>query len=181
MVDEFRDARTKEILGKVGPYLREGDRILDIGSGDCTVARGLKDAGYEITPLDVVNKSVYRDFHPTIYNGKNIPFPDNSFNVALLITVLHHTKEPIKILKEAVRVAPRVIVMEDLHKGFFQKYLTFAMDSFLNREFFGHPHTNMTKEEWEKVFVNLGLRIIDRNIHNFWKFFTSGTFYLERA
>ncbi len=181
MVDEFRDSRTKEVLEKVAPYLKKGDRILDIGSGSCTVARGLKDNGYEITLLDVVDKGIYKDFRPIIYDGKNIPFADNSFDVALLITVLHHTREPVEILREAVRVAPRVIVMEDLHKGLFQKYLTFAMDSFLNQEFLGHPHTNMTKEEWEKVFNKLGLKIIDRNIHNFWKFFTSGTFYLERV
>ncbi len=181
MVDEFRDARAKEILGKVAPYLKESDRILDIGSGSCTVAKGLKDGGYKITLLDVVNKSVYQDFHPIIYDGRNIPFPDDNFDVALLITVLHHTKEPVEILREASRVAPRVIVMEDLYKGFFQKYLTFVMDSSLNREFFGHPHTNMTKEEWEKVFGSLGLKIMDRNVHNFWRLFTSGTFYLERA
>lgn len=180
MVDESRP-RVKAILGEIMPYLKKGDRILDIGSGSCVVAKGLKDSGYEITLLDVVDKSAYPDFRPIIYDGKNIPFSDNSFDVALLITVLHHTKEPVGILKEAVRVAPRIIVMEDLYNGPFQKYLTFAMDSFLNREFFGHPHTNKTEREWEKVFGKLGLKILDRHIHNFWAFFTSGTFYLVRA
>lgn len=179
MAGEFRP-RIDAILGKIIPYLQKGDRVLDIGSGSCVVAKRLKDSGYEVTLLDVVDKSAYSDFRPIIYDGKHIPFPDNSFDVAFLITVLHHTKEPIEVLKEAARVAPRIIVMEDLYKDVFQKYLTFAMDSFLNREFFGHPHTNMTEREWERVFDKLGLKILDRNIHDFWRFFTSGTFYLER-
>lgn len=181
MFAQLRDVRANEILGRIARYLKEGDRILDIGSGNCTVARGLKDSGYKVTLLDVIDKSMYSDFRPMIYDGEDIPFPDNSFDVALLITVLHHTKEPIEILKEAARVAPRIIVMEDLYEGPFQKYLTFAMDSFLNREFFGHPHTNMTERGWENTFNKLGLKILDRNSHNFGKFFTSGTFYLERA
>ena len=181
MINKFIDSRTKDILRKITPHLKNGDRIIDIGSGDCTVARSLGDNGYEITPLDIRDKSVHYNFRPIIYDGKNIPFPDNSFDVALLITVLHHTKEPIEILREAMRVAPKVIVMEDLYKNLFQKYLTFAMDSLLNLEFFGHPHTNMTQWQWEKVFGKLGLKILDRNVHNFWRFFTSGTFYLEKV
>lgn len=181
MVNKSRNPRVREILREITPYLKRGDRILDIGSGGCTVAKSLKDNGYEITPLDVIDKSVHQDFRPLIYDGKNIPFPDNSFDVALLITVLHHTKKPVEVLREAVRVAPRIIVTEDLYKGFFQKYLTFAMDSLSNWEFFGHPHTNMMQGQWEEVFRGLGLKILDRNIHNFWTFFTSGTFYLERT
>lgn len=180
IIDEFRDSRAKEILSKVSPYIKKGDRILDVGSGDCTVARGLKRDGYEVTLLDVVDKGIYKGLRPIIYDGKNIPFDDNSFDVALLITVLHHTKEPIKVLEEVARVAPRIVVTEDIYKGLFQKYITFVMDSVLNGEFWGHPHMNMTEKEWEREFDGLGLKIIDKSIHNFWKFFTSGTFYLER-
>jgi len=180
MISEFINSRAKEILNKINPYLKRGDRILDVGSGDCTIARGLERDGYEVTLLDVVDKSVHKGLRPIIYDGKNIPFDDNSFDVALLITILHHTKEPIKVLEEATRVAPRIIVMEDIYKGLFQKYITFVMDSVLNGEFWGHPHMNMTGKEWEGVFDRLGLKIIDKNVHNFWKFFTSGTFYLER-
>ncbi len=180
MTEEFRP-RINPILNEITPYLRKNDRILDIGSGSCVVAKRLQDSGYEVTLLDVIDKSVYSDFRPIIYDGKKIPFPNNSFDVAFLITVLHHAREPIEVLREATRVARRIIVMEDLYKGLLQKYLTFVMDSFLNREFFGHPHTNMTEEHWREVFDKLGLRVLDKKTHNFWKFFTSGTFYLERA
>ncbi|OGY56889.1 MAG: hypothetical protein A2Y84_00040 [Candidatus Colwellbacteria bacterium RBG_13_48_8] len=180
MATKSEDLRAKEVLRKITPYLRKNDRILDVGSGSCVIAKNLKNRGYKITLVDVVNRSVYRNFRPVIYDGEKIPFADNHFDVALLITVLHHTQEPIKVLKEARRVAPRIVVMEDLHKGFIQKYLTFAMDNWTNRRFWGNPHTNMTQEQWEDIFKKLGLKILDKNIHRFWRFFTSGTFYLER-
>jgi ubiquinone/menaquinone biosynthesis C-methylase UbiE len=177
----FLKDRKSDIVGKIEPYLKKTDRILDIGCGGAHVAKTLKDAGYHITPLDIRNKSYFKDIQPVIYDGKKIPFADNSFDIALLLTVLHHIKDPLATLAEAKRVSKRIIIIEDLHVGWLQKYLTFAMDSFLNREFFGHPHTNKTEEEWEAVFRKMGLNILDRKKNNFWHFFTSGTFYLQKG
>ncbi len=176
----FLNNRGSEEVKKIEPYLKKTDRILDIGTGGAHVAKALKDAGYAITPLDIKNKSYFEDVQPILYDGKIMPFQDDSFDVSLLLTVLHHTKDPVAILTEAKRVSKRIIVMEDIHSGLIQKYLTFAMDSALNREFFGHPHSNKTEAEWEAVFYDLGLKILDYKSHDFWRFFTSGTFYLER-
>jgi SAM-dependent methyltransferase len=41
-----------------------------------------------------------------------LPYPDNSFDVALLQAVLHHVPEPIDIIREALRLAPEIIVLE---------------------------------------------------------------------
>jgi ubiquinone/menaquinone biosynthesis C-methylase UbiE len=172
--------RLSDILRKISPYLKKEDRIIDIGCGSCEVCKHLQNDGYAVTPVDVKNRSFFRNIKPIIYDGKKLPFPDNSFDVSLLITVLHHTQDPVAVLSEAKRVSKRIIVMEDLYQGKAQKYLTFAMDSILNLEFFGHPHTNMTKEEWEHLFKELKLTKKGENIHDFWKFFTSGTFYLVK-
>ncbi len=168
------------MISRIRPYLEKGYRILDIGSGSCHIAKRLKDEGYSVVPLDVKDKSCFDEITPAVYDGKKIPFPDSSFDVSLLVTALHHIREPVSIMEEAKRVSPRIIIIEDLHSSIFQKYLTFAMDSILNREFFGHPHSNKTEAEWGVVFRDLGLRVVDKRISRFWKFFTSGVFYLER-
>lgn len=54
------------------------------------------------------------------------------------------------------------------------------MDSVLNREFFSHPHSNKTEAEWKIVFKKMDLRIVDQKTNNFWRFFTSGMYYLEK-
>jgi ubiquinone/menaquinone biosynthesis C-methylase UbiE len=167
-------------LADIQPYLQRADKILDIGSGNCILAKELLDSGYNLTPLDVVDKSRVPEIKPLIYDGKRLPFADNSFDVALLITVLHHTPDPELILREACRVASRIMIVEDLHDSIFQKYLTFAMDSTLNLEFFGHPHSNKNAEEWRQTFGELGLEVIEEHSHPFWRFFKSGTFYLKR-
>jgi ubiquinone/menaquinone biosynthesis C-methylase UbiE len=181
----FLNDRSSDTVRKIGSYITKKDRILDIGSGGGHVAHELKALGYHITTLDIKNKSYFDDVRPVTYDGRTIPFPDDHFDVSLLLTVLHHTEDPISILAEAKRVSKKIIIIEDLHKNVTQKYLTFIMDSVLNREFFGHPHSNKTKAEWESSFKEMGLTILDEKTND-WGFkylpawFTSGTFYLKK-
>ncbi len=177
---ENQDKRVLEIVRKISPYLTIKDRILDIGSGSCWVCYVLQQKGFSVTALDIKNKSRVSPISPIIYDGKKLPFPDNSFDISLLITVLHHTQDPVAILKEAKRVSKKIIVMEDLYEGTFQKYATFLMDSIYNLEFFNHPHSNMTETQWKKIFTELDLHLIDEQKNDWWIFFTSGIFYLEK-
>lgn len=177
---ENQNKRDLEIVKKILPYLTTKDRILDIGSGSCRVCYYLQQKGFSITALDIKNKSQVSSISPIIYDGKKLPFSDNSFDVSLLITVLHHTQDPVTVLKEAKRVSKRIIVMEDLYEGIFQKYATFLMDSIYNLEFFNHPHNNMTEAQWKKIFTEFDLHLINEQKNDWWIFFTSGIFYLEK-
>jgi SAM-dependent methyltransferase len=50
-----------------------------------------------------------------LYDGLHIPFPDDSFDVVLLIFALHHADDPAAVLREARRVCRRhVIAFEDV-------------------------------------------------------------------
>ena len=175
----FHTPRTAAWMSKVMPYLKRGERILDVGSGGGNIAKALIDRGFQVTTMDIVDKSYFKETKPVLYDGTTFPFSDDSFDVAMCVTMLHHTPDPIHILREAMRVAPRLVVVEDLHANTPQKWLTYAMDSVLNREFIAHPHSNRDRAGWEKAFSELGLRILDFKQENFWFFFTSGTWYLE--
>jgi SAM-dependent methyltransferase len=41
-----------------------------------------------------------------------LPFPDNSFDVVLVQSVLHHDERPFHMIQEAFRVAPRILIHE---------------------------------------------------------------------
>lgn len=172
--------RREDIFGKITPYLNKTDKILDLGCGNCALSKDLLDRGYTVTPVDVKNISLFKSIKPIVYDGKRLPFKDNLFDTALLITVLHHTPNPPQVLKEAARVCKKLVVMEDVYENSFQKYATFIMDSVGNLEIFGHPHSNKSQKEWQKVFKDLNLKIIEIKIHNFWKIFTSATFFLKK-
>ncbi len=144
------------------PYLDKKDKILDLGAGSCHVTKLLRSDGYDITAIDVKNLSFFKDFKPIIYNGQNLPFSSSEFSTVLLITVLHHTSNPENILKEAQRVASRLLIIEeDIYTGLWQKYITFFIDSILNFEFFHHPHSNKTDREWRILFKRFGLKLKD--------------------
>jgi SAM-dependent methyltransferase len=41
-----------------------------------------------------------------------VPFPDNSFDVALVQSILHHDDDPRDVIREAFRVAPHIVIHE---------------------------------------------------------------------
>ncbi|MFH0890255.1 MAG: class I SAM-dependent methyltransferase [Candidatus Aenigmatarchaeota archaeon] len=153
--------RSMYLTKLIEPNLNKNDTIIDVGSGACCLNEILAEHGYKATPLDVKNLSLVKNIKPIIYDGKKMPFGANEFDVALLITMLHHTKYPEKIIKEAKRVAGRIIIIEDIYTGNAHKKLTWFLDSLFNFEFAGHPHTNKTDKEWQDTFKRMGLKLTD--------------------
>ena len=90
---------------------------------------------------------------------KELPFKDKSFDVVLLITVLHHTTYQKELLNEAKRLGKKVIVMEDVYTHYFGEKLLKFTDSLVNLEFKGHPHTNRTHEMWVLYFKKVNFEI----------------------
>jgi len=180
VINGFLEKRAGEIFSRISAYIKKKNRILDIGVGSSHVTKLMIDSGFRITPLDVINLSYFNDIKPIIYDGKKIPFADNEFDVSLLITVLHHAKDPKGLLKEAVRVSRKIIIVEDIYRDSLQKYLTYLMDSIGNLEFFGHPHNNKSDEEWKGAFKELNLNLKDARYYPFWKFFMSAVYCLGK-
>lgn len=170
----------KQKILKIETYLRPDDKIIDVGCGSCSVSFLLRNKGYEVEPIDVRDWSLTDDIVPRIYDGKNIPFEDDAFDVALILTVLHHTPHPVELLKEAKRVAGRIVVIEDIYTNIFQQYLTYFMDSLVNFEFFDHPHTNKDDEGWKEVFGRLGLKLTDSRYARFLLLHKQAAYYLEK-
>jgi SAM-dependent methyltransferase len=173
--------RGNELVERFAGLIQPNESVLDIGSGNCNICENLRARGIDITPLDVKNLSFVDSISPLIYDGRTIPFPDDRFEVGLLITVLHHTPDPDAILREAARVCKRLIIIEDIYSNRWHKYVTFTMDSLLNADFFDHPHTNKSDPEWRGLFDRLGLRIL--HAAYLWSFlvFRHATYHLERC
>src|SRR5712664_2882752 len=86
--------RVVEKLNELTLYFSPKDNILDVGSGNCVLCYELRKRGYRVTALDVDNLSFIDSIKPVIYDGVEMPFEDACFDVALLITMLHHTQNP---------------------------------------------------------------------------------------
>lgn len=172
------DARQK--MARIGIYLKKSDKLLDVGTGPGSVCLLLKKNKFNITPLDIQDLSLTDEVKPEIYDGKRMPFKNDTFDIALILTVLHHTSNHEEIVLEAKRVAKRIIIIEDIYRNTIQKYLTYFMDSLVNFEFCGHPHTNKNDEEWKRLFNKLDLKLKDAQYNVFLLFFRQATYYLEK-
>ena len=120
-----------------------------------------------------------------LYDGVKIPFPDQSFDVTILVTMLHHVPDPRALFKEVQRVTrQKVVVVEDLYHHEIGRFWTLCRDRILNVEFTEHPHQFRKDGEWRKFFNVAGFEV-----SSFKSFYTwlmglrilNGVYVLERT
>lgn len=170
MLTEYYAMRTvRQLL----PHIKEGDAILDIGSGYGKQATLIKErVSCAITGIDVVDYN-QADISFQHFDGVHIPFPDNAFDVSYLAFVLHHAKEPIPLLTEALRVSRRaVVIFEDTPKNAFDKLLdAFHGWSFNKYYKLTHKAKFLSKDEWMSTIKNIpAVKNADAiQYHRFWR------------
>lgn len=99
-----------------------GKRVLDIGCGDGTYTLELCDRGQpaSIHGVDLAQEAIKiaqekigdRNITFAVSSAYQLPLADNSFDIAYLRGVLHHMDKPFDALREALRVAPTIVVIE---------------------------------------------------------------------
>lgn len=144
-------------------FIEKGSKILDLGCGSGIVAKNFQDFfQIEVMGVDIEDKRVV-NIPFKIIDGKNLPFPENFFDVVLTSYVLHHSQDPIVLLKEAKRVSKdKVIVYEDLPTEGFLSKLICQLHNFTFNRFFQHQNNRLSfksDKEWEKIFNSIGLSI----------------------
>lgn len=141
-------------------FLSEGSKILDLGCGSGITGRCFKDFfKADILGVDIKDQRVEK-IPFQIFNGDKIPFPENFFDTTLISFVLHHSQEPLLLLKEAKRVTKdKIIIYEDLTEGFlatiFSKIHCLTFDHFFQKQKSGEKFQN--GQNWKKIFEELGL------------------------
>jgi len=175
------EPRVRWEVSRIAPFLPKGGSILDLGSGTGLFTKAFRRLGYRIKPVDIKNRSYYDGAPSKIYNGRNLPYKNNQFDAAILFAVLHHTLDPKAVLSEAARVSRKLVVCEDIVTNKLQRLYTYAIDSILNKEFIGHPHSNKSEKEWKKLFNNLGLKIVKVKRNKSYLFMHNSLFFLEKT
>ncbi len=151
--------RAEKIVQLFENQIPRESRILDLGGGWGFYAEPLKKRGHAPLVLDVVNPG-YQKAPVVLYDGSRIPFPDQSFDVTILVTMLHHVPDPQALFKEVLRVTrQKVVVVEDLYHHAVGRFWTLCRDRILNVEFMAHPHQFRKDGEWREFFKVAGFEV----------------------
>jgi SAM-dependent methyltransferase/NADH:ubiquinone oxidoreductase subunit 3 (subunit A) len=154
-------------------YLPEGDslRLLDVGAGEGYVGERLarRHSVQLVDAREGVNRTAL-SFQRA--DGADLPFADDAFDAALLAYVLHHTREPEAVLREALRVSRNgVVVLESGCRGRWCRLLR-RLDRWANRLRRGGSEGHAEGEavearfrsarEWERMAERCGGRVTAR-------------------
>ena len=152
--------RVQRLAAALVERLPQGARVLDVGcgSGDLAALVMRMRPDLRIEGIDVL---VRQDtaIPVTEFDGEHIPFPDNSFDAAIVVDVLHHTDDPQLVLAEIARVAPIVIIKDHLRDGPLAR-LTLRFMDWVGNAAHGVrlPYNYLSRREWTGMWQTLGMQ-----------------------
>ena len=136
--------------------------VLDVGCGDGALAAqllrhrpDLRIHGLEVSERPVAHIPV------TLFDGAQLPYGDQAFDVVLFADVLHHTPNAEALLREARRVARKAIVVKDHCADGFLAWPTLAFMDRVGNTRFGVPvpQLYLRWSEWQSLFARLSMRV----------------------
>lgn len=153
--------RVDVLANHLAEMIPGGGKVLDLGCGDGSIAKTLMEARPDLR-VEGVDIMVRPSTHipVTQFDGDKLPFRARSFDYVTIVDVLHHTDDPTAVLKEAVRVARKGIVIKDhLLEGFLAGPALRFMDWVGNK---GHnvvlPYNYLKRAEWVEAFEKAGCK-----------------------
>lgn len=155
--------RTKSIVKLFADQIKPGQKILDFGAGAGQIAGNISQHfKVDLSLVDIIDYNQTK-LKLTLFDGKHLPFKNDSFDLVLVIFVLHHSVNQKEILNEVKRVANKIIIIEDTPKNHLERKLWHFWDWLLN---LGHDvqmtYTAKKDAEWLTVFKELKFKIIKK-------------------
>lgn len=181
--------RVEALAGNIAELIDRPGKLLDVGCGDGTVAALIcqKVAGLTADGIDVMARPSCV-IPMKVYDGAVFPCAAQSYDYVLFTDVLHHTPDPLILLREAQRVARRAILVKDhLRESAWDDLILRFMDWVGNRP---HgvvlPYNYWSERQWRYAWSRLGLEpaayLIDLGLYPapFRPLFQNGLHFLVR-
>lgn len=162
------DRRSRILSRCLADAIPRNFSILDVGCGDGFLAQLISEARPDVSLMGIdvqVRERTYIPVHQ--YDGDTIPYDDASFDGVMFVDVLHHTTDPMVLLREALRVSRKSIVVKDhTSDGLFADLTLRVMDKIGNRRHgVSLPYNYWPKRKWFEAFATLGLLPADWTTH----------------
>ena len=158
----FAERRTRVLAELLAAQLPEKSRVLDVGCGEGRIAQRIAELRRDVAVEGLeVHVRPGAAIPVESFDGETIPHPDDSFDAVIFVDVLHHTRDPLVLLREARRVAKRCIVLKDHNRnGCLATPTLRFMDRVGNPpEGVAFPDNYWPRERWRDAFRELELRV----------------------
>ena len=161
VLEKAHGGRSQKIYWQTEHHIEKNSTVLDVGCGDGKVGELImleKGSWVRLIDVEDYNKTLLQ---LQLHTGTINPYPDNSFDHVLLLTVLHHSDDPITMMREALRVADKhVIVIESVYFNELHRNANKLIDWFCNRVL-NNPEVNvpfnfLTPTAWVGLFDKIG-------------------------
>jgi len=166
---KVRKKRAAWRADKISNFIEHGSSVINIGAGDCFISEFIAEkTNARFANIDVVNTNLTNQ-KLIIYGGGKIPFGNKEFDYALLLHVLHHALGNQEgIIKEAARVANKIIIFEDKYQSLLDLFFLKILHLYLNITQKWKGKVKFRKpEEWKRFFEDLGLEVEKIEFINF--------------
>lgn len=150
----------------------KGRSVLDMGCGDGFFSLQLWDSGspHTLIGIDAAEQAIkianvkkqQRPIQFIVGNAHHLPWPDNSFDIVLIQSILHHDDDPQDMIREAFRLAPEILIHEPNGNNFGLKII--EKISRYHREHREKSYTSIQLKRWIK---KVGGKVIYRKFAGF--------------
>jgi len=159
-VHERRIRRLSELLSQLIP---NRCHLLDVGCGDGKLALSLQRRRPDLR-IEGVEVSLRKQtsIPVTGFDGTHLPYRESGFDGVMLIDVLHHTPDPLLLLREALRVSRRWLILKDhVLQGSCAGLRLRFMDYVGNaRHAVALPYHYLYAREWNELWSVLDLQMV---------------------
>lgn len=146
------------------PYLSNNNisTVLDLGASDGRLS-------YEISKqfpnikFEGVDTYVQPNTYIPIkrYDGVKLPYKDDSFDLVLIVDVIHHSNNPQELIKEAKRVTKKHILIKDHYYNNKFDYLLLKYSDYIGNKPYSIelPYNFLKKQQWLNIFNKLSISV----------------------
>lgn len=148
-----------ELLARMIP---DGSRVLDVGGGDGLIASLIQERKptCRLECVDVLERE-HSHMPVKLFDGRQLPYDDESMDVVMFVDVLHHTDDPTVLLREAARVSRGGILIKDHTRDGFLAGPTLRFMDYVGNARHGVrlPYNYWPRRRWQEAIAELGCEV----------------------